>query len=500
LARIDRRAATVVAVFLAACGDRVAYVLAPVDAGVDPCGMQTNEAPVAFCERFSAPSPATGRSGPLEGTRWSVARIGGNDNLGQGTFNAWSPSTLSACAGSQPAQPDGSDLVVCDGQLRESTNDNTGVTSLGLSVKQPFDFEGRTGTIAFDVTNDTSGSHGTWPELWITDEPVPAPFVFGVPCGICSFSRNAVGIRFSGAYGPFTGNQSPNCPSDANLRWIIDSMIIVRDYVVEQTGYAPYYGDLQTQGCVVSASGPDGPPNHIEVRVSQNQIEVWGTDPGGHDLTALTVLPDAGLTFTRGFLTLADVHNNASESPRPSTTVHTYSWSNVGFDGPFLHGMRSFDVADALVLRSDNTINLGRLSGPMSPVNVSTPAIAALDVETATDALLTFQLGPAPVATLGYSINGFAASASPPFPPDSPGMWHSVVVPVPVASLAPGSQSISVTTDQPVTVTNVSVILEGTVPQGDRFGVTCESGAPGTLGTILLLLTCLRLRRPRRDF
>jgi hypothetical protein len=212
------------------------------------------------------------------------------------------------------------------------------------------------------------------------------------------------------------------------------------------------------------------------------------------------VLPDAGLTFTRGFLTLADAHNNASESPRPTTTVHTYSWSNVGFDGPFLPRLLSFDVADALVLRSDNTLNLGWLSGPMSPVNVSTRAISALDVATATDALLTFQLGPGPVATFGYSINGFAASASPPFPPASQGMWHSVVVPVPLASLVPGSQSISVTTDQPVTVTNVSVILAGTAPPGDRFGVTCESGAPGTLGTLLWLLVCCRFRRPRREF
>ena len=42
--------------------------------------------------------------------------------------------------------------------------------------KQPFDFAGRTGTIGFDVSNDTHGTHAAWPEVWMSYKPVPAPF------------------------------------------------------------------------------------------------------------------------------------------------------------------------------------------------------------------------------------------------------------------------------------------------------------------------------------
>ena len=42
-------------------------------------------------------------------------------------------------------------------------------------IRQPFDFANRTGTVVWDVDAKTSGSHGWWLELWITDEPLPAP-------------------------------------------------------------------------------------------------------------------------------------------------------------------------------------------------------------------------------------------------------------------------------------------------------------------------------------
>ena len=53
--------------------------------------------------------------------------------------------------------------------------------------KQPFDIAGRTGTIAFDVSDDSHGNHRAWPELWYTDQPVPAPFDH--------FSSSAVGAE-----------------------------------------------------------------------------------------------------------------------------------------------------------------------------------------------------------------------------------------------------------------------------------------------------------------
>src|SRR5258708_3818803 len=65
----------------------------------------------------------------------------------------------------------------------EATNDNAsnvfdagGVTALTMYPKQPFDFAGRTGIVAFDISNDNHGTHAAWPEFWMSDLPVPAPF------------------------------------------------------------------------------------------------------------------------------------------------------------------------------------------------------------------------------------------------------------------------------------------------------------------------------------
>ncbi|MEQ1384020.1 hypothetical protein ABLW58_25550, partial [Salmonella enterica] len=75
------------------------------------------------------------------------------------------------------------DVIICNGQLREASNDNNSgafeagtVTVLAMYPKQPFDFAGRTGTVSFDVSNDTAGTHAAWPEFWLTDLPIPAPF------------------------------------------------------------------------------------------------------------------------------------------------------------------------------------------------------------------------------------------------------------------------------------------------------------------------------------
>ena len=68
------------------------------------------------------------------------------------------------------------------------------VTVMALYPKQPFDFANRTGKITFDVSNDTQGTHTVWPELWVTDKPVPAPFVHFIP-GMQP--QHGFGVRFA---------------------------------------------------------------------------------------------------------------------------------------------------------------------------------------------------------------------------------------------------------------------------------------------------------------
>jgi hypothetical protein len=246
------------------------------------CGMQLGGAP-AFCETFDAPSGIGNRSGQLNGTIWGISRGTGDMNFGADWAVPWVKATLDGCNGSQPAQPDETDLIICNGQLREATNDNaTGafeagtVTVLAMYPKQPFDFAGRTGTVSFDVSNDTQGTHGAWPEFWLTDKPIPTPSTHFDNVG-GKIPVDGFGIRFAAAVTPGQGAQlGPNCPNDNKGRWTVDSAIAIRNSVTDDTaGYGTRSKmTVTTTGCVTKSSGPNGGLNHVELRISQNQIDV----------------------------------------------------------------------------------------------------------------------------------------------------------------------------------------------------------------------------------
>jgi hypothetical protein len=58
---------------------------------------------------------------------------------------------IDICDGATPTVTPPNDVVICNGQLREASNDNPsgvfedgGVTTLAMYPKQPFDFAGRT--------------------------------------------------------------------------------------------------------------------------------------------------------------------------------------------------------------------------------------------------------------------------------------------------------------------------------------------------------------------
>src|SRR5262249_32660464 len=126
------------------------------------------------------------------------------------------------------------DIVLCNGQLRDSLNDNpTGayeagtVMALTMYPKQPFDFAGRTGTVSFEVSNDSQGSHGAWPEFWITNLPVPAPFAhLGTWSALPQFG---FGIRLDG-YVDGSGHGA-TCPEGNNGYIGVGSAIIINNYV-----------------------------------------------------------------------------------------------------------------------------------------------------------------------------------------------------------------------------------------------------------------------------
>jgi hypothetical protein len=159
------------------------------------CGL----AGVAFCETFDAPAGNGGRSGDLNPELWGVSRLGRN-NGGGGEINTVAATGLVGC-GPVTQVIDPADVRICGGRLTESVNDAGSVTSLATYPKQPFDFAGRTGKVAFDVTDDTEGSHAAWPEFWITQKPYPDNFSeigFQVP----PIGENSIGFQFAGSMCP----------------------------------------------------------------------------------------------------------------------------------------------------------------------------------------------------------------------------------------------------------------------------------------------------------
>src|SRR5262249_8144351 len=180
------------------------------------------------------------------------------------------------CDGTTPLVQPPNDIVVCNGQLREASNDDmTGVldqgtvTTLAMYPKQPFDFAGRTGTISFDVSNDTHGMHAAWPEIWISDLPIPAPFIHNNTVG--PLPQNGLGLRLGGQ-GPV--NQWGACPNGNNLgvnRWTLDSAVAVRNYVADDTDMTPQTVKVTRLDCVTAAPNNSGLMNHVEIRVGQNQ-------------------------------------------------------------------------------------------------------------------------------------------------------------------------------------------------------------------------------------
>ncbi len=121
----------------------------------------------------------------------------------------------------------------------EAINDNNDggfddgdVAVLAMYPKQPFDFANRTGTVSFDVSND-AGPHGAWPEFWMSDLPVPAPFNHFDSWQ--SLPNNGFAVRFD-AVAPI-GEQG-TCPTGDNvdkLRFTVDSAAVVRGPTTSST-------------------------------------------------------------------------------------------------------------------------------------------------------------------------------------------------------------------------------------------------------------------------
>jgi hypothetical protein len=329
----------------------------------------------------------------------------GNEN------NAWTPGVLSSCNGSVSSPPP-KDVVICNGQVREVTNDGGGVTVLAMYPKQPFDWAGRTGRVVFDVSNNSGGSHAAWPEFWITDKPVPAVKVH--ESSWRSLPRHGFGLRFAGFV---DGNGNANsCPGGSPANMGVDNAWIVRDWVLS---------DPQIRGfdCVRAATAP-GQMNHYEIQVSQNQIDVYGTDAGTTaPLKHLAVIPNANLSFSRGLIWLEDAHY-AGDKFGAGQGTNTFVWDNVGFDGPFTYRDLSYDALDNNEPQAEGRINLGKSSLPGQQARWDVLGVNANQQAEAVRVLFNFFVYQ-PV-TLNVSVNGHAHQVPWPYP-DNP-LWRTLML------------------------------------------------------------------------
>src|SRR5215831_5552857 len=113
------------------------------------CGMQLGGPPI-FCDTFDTKnSGIPSRTGDLDPNVWGVSRLpGGGSNFGSHMSQVQPPVHIRMCDGTTPAVVSPKDVVICNGQLREASNDDSGVSSLAMYAKQPFDWAGRTGTVS----------------------------------------------------------------------------------------------------------------------------------------------------------------------------------------------------------------------------------------------------------------------------------------------------------------------------------------------------------------
>jgi hypothetical protein len=435
------------------------------------CGMVLG-GKVTFCDTFDAPAGIGNRAGDLNGNVWGVSRaMGSGVNFGQQDYNLWNSTLIRKCDGTMPRVNAPHDVIICNGQLREASNDNNSgvfdagdVTSLAMYPKQPFDYTGRTGTVSFDVSNDTAGSHAAWPEFWLSDLPVPDPFNHFDSWQ--SLPPNGFGIRLH-AESPV--GQWGVCPNGNNLdkvRWTAASAVVIRNYVLDDTdGFGQRSSmNVKPLDCVIAANGP-GQMNHVEIRVSQNQIDVYATDagvaPSPTTLKHIAVVTNANLSVTRGLIWLADVHYNADkgDSTRPSQREHTFAWDNVAFDGPFVYRDFSYDALDNTVPGPNGAVNLGKYSAANQTSTWNVAGLPANPQAAAVRVLFNFSssMGPNPTA-LNVIVNGHAHTVPWPFHDNIQG-WRTYAVTIPITDLVAGTNVVQLGATVEEVFSNVNLVL-----------------------------------------
>ncbi len=423
----------------------------------DFCKFMTAPATTAaFCDTFDMAHPG-GRGGDLDETRWDVSRVYQWMNLGQGAFDGAFTMNTQRCKTLVSGVNADNDSFFCglDQNPPESNhwmtamNDNGNYNVLSGRVRQPFDFASRTGTITYDVDSIGLG-HVWWPEVMITDEPIPNPYQD------IRMPKNGIAITF----------ENPGC-DDGNMTtahnqpgaiWIFNNYN--GTYYPPIDGTSPTGGGVRHQigGCY--ATGFDQ-ANHFEIKISQDKLEIWASDKtvdGGATYPNFKLrvsITNAQIPFTRGYVHFQHGQYNASKEGFDSN--HTYHWHAIGFDGPTLPTPRAYDVPDALAPRG-GFLNMGYsadVNGQMNNGNSNVPPfnLQNVDLTNATSAKLNvsvWYLNQPPLPVM-YRFNGGAWRSYniPPVFASSDDSGLPVSMPISLTDLKQGNNTLEFKSSNP---------------------------------------------------
>jgi hypothetical protein len=304
-------------------------------------------ATAAFCDNLASGAQSGGRAGDLDDRLWSVARITGGDNSSSSLF-AFPPSPVSTCNSDVSQVAPDNDILVCDAASGHAGQFLTALSAqnyavLSLRPRQAFDFSGRTGTISYNVDAITEGPLSWWTSLFVTDEPTAGANNTVKVTGV--IPGNGVGVNFDDP-----------CNTQATQMRVNSAYVFV-DYTESQV-------PLSNTTCVRTQRGS---LNHIEVRLSQTNIQIWASDfstDNGQTFPNFRLIGEAAidLSFTTGYVHFQQEERAPAKYAEGFGISPAYAnnyWSNPGFDGPVLAADTGFQVADPLTSGPHGALNLG---------------------------------------------------------------------------------------------------------------------------------------------
>ena len=454
------------------------------------CGLTTP----AFCDTFGEGPRAGGRSGDLDPTKWSVARIDNayqyEGTISNGSYNEEPAVPVAPCrAGVTAVQPD-LDSMICDASSANSGQLMTasGAQYYGLVSYRPtqqFDFTGRTGKIVFNVDAATAGGLDKWISLFVTDQPSPGANDLKQMTGLTP--RNGVGVDF-----------------DWDCTTPYAQTGVGEIYTYSNYAESSAYSGNNAGPCVATSKGS---LNHFEIDLSQTNIAIWGSDystDGGQTFPNFRQLASVPLSlpFSVGYVHYQVGIRAPQKYLGEFNLDHPYAvyhWKDLGFDGPARPADRVYQVADALGQGPNGGVNLGykvvdATQGTAQGMYACCPdtkvqpfTLQNVDLTNATGAQVTLDAFEtqadsfnANTLAIRYRLNGGPWEDPSPVPPyatmvnqNCPGCpgaltsenwWMALSLPISLADLKPGTNTLEFTSANasqgyPLVLSNIDLVV-----------------------------------------